>query len=151
MREIHREIVGALIVSTDGFVLFGKKYPGKGGVYDDACWHIPGGGLEAEESHREGIIREVREETSLDISSYNMVLLDDTGTGQSKKRLSSGEEVICTMTFFVYRIDIDKTHDAVQLPDQSDEFVEMTWIPKDTLLEYRLTPPSVELFQRITL
>lgn len=39
----------------------------KGGVYTD-CWHIPGGGIEEGEDKNSALMREVKEETGIDIS-----------------------------------------------------------------------------------
>ncbi|MBI3114568.1 MAG: NUDIX hydrolase [Candidatus Harrisonbacteria bacterium] len=91
MRTIHRDIVGALIFSRDGKLLQALKDPKGGGVYPIECWHIPGGGVEEGETKEAALVREVREETGIDIAPYTIELLDDTNDGESEK----------TLTFFV--------------------------------------------------
>ncbi|KOX93133.1 NUDIX hydrolase [Haloarcula rubripromontorii] len=51
--------VGALVTDPDDRVLF---------VYEDDTWKLPGGGVEAGESRREAVCREVREEAGVDIT-----------------------------------------------------------------------------------
>jgi len=54
--------VGAIVVSHKGILLVRRnKEPGKG------MWSIPGGGVEIGETLKEAIIREVLEETGVDI------------------------------------------------------------------------------------
>ncbi|AUG47437.1 NUDIX hydrolase [Haloarcula taiwanensis] len=51
--------VGALVTDPDDRVLF---------VYEDDTWKLPGGGVEASETRRAAVRREVREETGVDIA-----------------------------------------------------------------------------------
>jgi 8-oxo-dGTP pyrophosphatase MutT (NUDIX family) len=148
MRTIRRDIVSALIFSKDGRLLLGKKDPNKGGVYSD-CWHIPGGGIDAGETELDALKRETLEEVGINVTPYSPYLVDDTGTGISQKTLSNGEVVMCKMQFKVYRVDItDK--DAKQVQTKSnDDLVRLEWARVKDLKDYKLTPPSVELFKRL--
>ncbi|MFC1982051.1 NUDIX domain-containing protein [Chloroflexota bacterium] len=58
--------VGAVIEDGTGRVLLVKHVPERGGFWQGK-WICPGGRLEPEETIKEGIIREVREETQLEI------------------------------------------------------------------------------------
>jgi len=148
MRIINRDIVSALIFSKDGKLFQGKKDPSKGGVYSD-CWHIPGGGTEEGEDRVVALIREIREETGIDISLYQIELIDDKGQGESQKSMSDGEKVLCKMKFYVYRVKIeDKNADEIRV-DLSDDLVEYRWTNLSELSSLKLTPPSVELFSRL--
>ncbi len=147
MQTIERDIASALIFSKDGKIFQGKKNPKNGGVYLD-CWHIPGGGLEGGDTYTEAIIREVREETGIDISNCTLVLVDDVGVGESEKVLPSGEKVLCKMKFTVYKVTLD-TDAAGTKVTLDDELAEYRWSDPKELKDLKLTPPSVELFQRL--
>ncbi len=147
MRTIHRTIVAGLVISDDGKFLFGKKDPNGGGVYAD-CWHTPGGGVEDNETKLQALQREMAEELGIDITSANIELLDDQGTGQSKKTLKTGETVICKMTFNVYQIHIAaNVADIVVQP--GDDLKSFMWVSKSDLATIKLTPPSLDLFIRL--
>ena len=149
MRTINREIVVAMIVSKDGKIFFGMKHPDKGGVYID-FWHLPGGGVEKNESKKQALVREVMEETGIDILPYEAVLIDDTGEGESEKTLEeNGERVLCKMKFYVYKIEInDKEASEVRIV-LSDELEKYAWFNISEARSKKLTPPSVELFERL--
>ena len=58
--------VGAVIEDSEGQVLLVKHVPERGGFWQGK-WICPGGGLEPGETIAEGIKREVKEETQLEI------------------------------------------------------------------------------------
>jgi 8-oxo-dGTP pyrophosphatase MutT (NUDIX family) len=148
MREIYRNIVCALIFSYDGKLLMGRKDLKKGGVYSD-CWHIPGGGIDKGENMNTAIIREIKEETGLDIDSVELV--DDIGRGSSEKTLEDTQEkVLCHMKFYVFKTKLDGTADKVILTP-SDDLVELRWFDSEELKSVKLTPPSKELFKRVSI
>jgi len=62
--------VGAVIMNDIGDILFVKHKPERGGFWQGK-WIYPGGILEWGESNKEGIHREVREETQLEIKLVN--------------------------------------------------------------------------------
>jgi len=150
MREIQRTIASALIFSKDGKLLMGKKDPAKGGVYLD-CWHIPGGGLNEGESLEQAVEREVKEEVGIDISSYNLVLISEKGSGVAEKTLPSGEKVLCKMEFNIFRVDIgDKLAGEIET-NLSDDLVEIRWFGPEELLNVKQIPGGKEYFQKIGL
>lgn len=151
MREITREIVSALIFSKDGKLFQGMKAENKGGVYSD-CWHIPGGGIDEGENKIQALIREIMEETGIDITPYKIELIDDTGKGVSEKILKpTGEKVLCNMRFNVYKIIIeDKNAEEIKV-SLNDDLVKFKWFSVPELKNIKLTPPSVELFIRLGL
>lgn len=149
MRTIQRDIVAALIFSKDGKLFQGMKDTNGGGVYLD-CWHIPGGGIEQGEGKIQAIIREVKEETGIDIAKYKIELVDDTGKGESEKILKdTGEKVLVAMRFYTYKVVIDdKDADEIAVA-LNDDLAEYHWINLADVNDYKLTPPSVELFIKL--
>ena len=146
MKKINRNIASALIISKDGRLLMGMKDPSGGGVYSD-CWHIPGGGIEEGEDKIQALIREVREEVGINIANSKIALVDDKGSGVSKK-IKNGEEVECHMSFLVYRVDISANFGEIKIT-LSDDLKKFEWVSLDKLSNYKLTPPSITLFTRL--
>lgn len=147
MRTITREIVSALLLSKDGKIFFGKKDRESGDTYA-GCWHIPGGGVEAGETNEQALKREILEETGIDISSKIVELVDDQGTGTTKKTLkNSGETVLCEMHFNVYRVNLNENSEniVVQL---STELSQYEWVDLDKISNVYKTPPGEEFFAR---
>lgn len=149
MRIIQREIVSALIFSRDNKLFQGKKNPKDQGVYSD-CWHIPGGGVEAGEDKITALIREIKEETGIDISSYPIELIDDQGNGESETLWKpTNEKVLCKMHFNVYRVIVnDKNADEIPV-SLEDDLAEYRWFELTELPLVKLTPPSIALFTRL--
>jgi 8-oxo-dGTP diphosphatase len=148
MRQIERNIVSGMIFSKDGKLFLGQKDPRRGGVYCN-CWHLPGGGVEAGEDKKIALVREIREETGIDISGYKTELIDDSGKGESRKILETGEEVSCKMRFFVYKTVIgvkDSTDIEINL---NDDLVKYRWTDPKELPNLKLTPPLIELFKKL--
>jgi 8-oxo-dGTP pyrophosphatase MutT (NUDIX family) len=148
MRRIKREIVSALIFSKDKKLFQGMKDPKKGGVYSD-CWHIPGGGIDEGEGREEALKREIKEETGIDITPYKIELVDDSGRGESIKTLKTGEQVLCEMKFFVYRVELSDKPAAEVEVKLNDDLVEFSWTEINDLKKIKLTPPSVDLFKKL--
>jgi 8-oxo-dGTP pyrophosphatase MutT (NUDIX family) len=148
MRSINREIVSALIFTRDNKLLLGLKDPEKGGVYAE-CWHIPGGGVDENETKEQALQREVLEETGISIAKYPSVLVDDQGNGETEKVLKGiGEKVLCKMHFNVYKVVLDTVASEVKLKP-TDDLVEIRWFSIDELRTLLLTPPSQILFKRL--
>ncbi len=151
MKTIQRDIVSAIIISQDQKIFLGRKKPDGGGVYPD-CWHLPGGGVDKEESKDEALKREILEETGIDISKYDSELIDDKGEGESEKILKdTGEKVLCRMKFFVYKVVInDKASDEIKI-NLNDDLVEYIWVELEKLSKIKQPPPGKELLQRVRL
>lgn len=151
METINREIVAALIFSKDGKLFQGMKDPNSGGVYLD-CWHIPGGGVDVGETKEQALIREIKEETGIDITPYKIELVDDLGGGEHEtfwKPLN--KIVLCKMKFNVYKVLIeDKLASEIEI-SLDDDLVKYEWTDIENLKHKKLTPPSVDLFKRLGL
>ena len=148
MRTIERDIASAVIISSDKKILLGRKDPTSGAVYADGSWLIPGGGIEPGETALEAMRREVLEETSLDVSSYQTTLLDDKAGNRAIKTQPAGEKVIVKMRFFTYRVDINQIAGTVAV-HPSDELPSLEWVGLDALGNLKLPTPSVVLFKRL--
>lgn len=148
MKTIHRDIVAALIFTADNKLFMGMKDPAGGGVYAD-CWHIPGGGVEAGETKIAALQRELVEEIGLEVMPDQLQLVEDDAVGESLK-LVAGEQVLCKMRFFVYRINLplESTQVSIRL---GDDLVKYEWVEISKLGSYKLTPPSVQTFTRLRL
>jgi 8-oxo-dGTP pyrophosphatase MutT (NUDIX family) len=148
MQRVFRNCVSGVIVSSDGKILLGRKNPRAGGVWAD-CWHLPGGGVEQNESHHQALRREVLEETGINISSMVIDMLDADGRGEAEKRdRHTGETVLAVMNFFVYKVQLPFMASQVRLDPQSD-LAELAWVSVHDLTQYKLTPPSVMLFVKM--
>lgn len=104
--------------------------------------------MEVGESLIETLQREVREEVGLDVTGESVELIDDKGSGEAVKRLESGEEVLCVMKFFVYRIEVKVSACEVSLKP-GDDFIECKWFRKTSLPVDELVPAGVALFERL--
>ncbi|MFP5020338.1 NUDIX hydrolase [Pseudonocardia phyllosphaerae] len=65
MERIHSVAVVGVVVSPDGLVLAAQRR-------DDGRWEPPGGVLEAGERFEDGVVREIREETGLDVRAERL-------------------------------------------------------------------------------
>lgn len=149
MRRIQRDIVAAMIVSKDNKLFLGMKDPEGGGVYPD-CWHIPGGGVDQGETEIEAVIREIKEETGIDVRRYGIEQVDYQETGECEKVLkSTGEKVLCEMHFKVYKIVIDDKNASDIAISLDDDLVEYRWLDFEDLKKLKLTPPSISLFTQL--
>lgn len=144
MREIARDIACAVIISGDSRILMGRKHPGGGGVFVN-CWQIPGGGIEPGESQIQALSREIREEVGISIQGLEVSLLSDKDSGSAVKRLSSGEEVLCHMKFFVYLIHLPGLSGDIETI-AGDDFAEISWFTQSELSEIKLVPAGERLF-----
>ena len=131
-----RIIVSAIIENGKGEILIGKKHSNRG-VYLDA-WHIPGGGIEEGEGIEEGLKREIKEETNLEITDIKPIHFSDDVTTRIKD--DQTEEI--HMIFLEFECKA-KTEDF----SPSDDLEVLKWILKSEIRNYKLTPPGEKLFK----
>ncbi|MCA9329674.1 NUDIX hydrolase [Candidatus Saccharibacteria bacterium] len=141
--EINRDIVGAVIISSDDKVLLGKT-----GAYE-GLWVVPGGGIEDGETKEDAMRREVMEETGLDVSDADTKIVPGVHSGQSEKTLrDSGERVLVKMRFFDFEVRFKKPASQINA-SAKDDFVEAEWFSKNELELDKLSPPTKKLLQDI--
>jgi 8-oxo-dGTP pyrophosphatase MutT (NUDIX family) len=128
-----------------------NTHPATGVVYGD-CWKIPGGGIDEGETPEQAMVREVLEETGIDISTLPLELVDDTMEGEAEKTLrETGERVVAHMKFITYKVVLNEPAAAVQVILDPHEFTEYLWVELVDLHMLKLSPPSIELFTKIGL
>ncbi len=148
MRTVKRDIVAAVIFSSDNYVLLGKKDPNVKMYFD--AWGIPGGGVEEGETRERALQREIYEETGIDINGQSVELIEDTNSDIVEKVLPSGETVLCDMKFFTYVVKLDKNANEVKVVT-TDDLIECKWILKDQLQDVKLNKPTIWLFKKMGL
>jgi len=148
MRTIQRDIVGAVIISSDNKVVLGQHAPEDQRVYPGQ-WIVPGGGIENGESELEALQREMLEEVTIDITSYKAIKVGvDKGLSQ-KKLADSGEVVNVEMVFNDYLIKIsDKT--AQELGSEpTEEFKKIRWFSSDELPLQEIAEPTIRFLRAV--
>jgi len=143
MKKKKRAIVSAVLISKDNKILLGKVR--EGGVYPD-CWHIPGGGVDGDETKHQALIREIKEEVGIDIDNIKQVLLSDYDTGVAEKiDKSDGEKYLIEMAFNTYKVVLPFEAEKISV-SLDDDLKEYKWVEMKDLGNYKHTPPSEKLF-----
>ena len=141
LRQIERDIVGAVIVSADGKILLGKNRAG--GVYEGMLT-VPGGGIEPGEDATAALHREVLEETGIDLTHATVEQVATTTGGSEKTLPDTGERVWAAMTFHNYVVTLDVPASDVTLVAGSD-FAQARWFTRHELASQQLAPTVAQL------
>ena len=139
MKTVKRDIVGGFIFSHDEKVLLGKNK--KGGVYKD-MWVVPGGGVEAGETTRQALRREMLEEVGIDVEEGTIRQLEGVPEGQSEKYMKElGEVALVVMRFIDYEIRLDQlSNDVVVSLDDDLELAQ--WFGPEQLQNMTISHPT---------
>jgi 8-oxo-dGTP diphosphatase len=132
-----RKAAKALILSKDKYLLLLRT--AKENI-DPCVWDIPGGGVEKGETEEEALVREVREETGIDISFCQLFPVKKW-KGLTKKGLEiSGIDFLCP---------IDECPDIIL----SFEHTQYRWLSEEEILkgeEYGLwIKETIEMASRV--
>lgn len=146
IRIIERNIAGALICSNNGKYLLGKS---QSGASFAGAWCILGGGIEKNESQEEAIIREVAEESGIDISKATLQLASDARMGESKKTLKTGEEVIAKMRFFDFKVTLHQNSQDIKIKLDKREWSDMKWYDPKEIAMLKLSVPTKLLLEQL--
>lgn len=84
----------ALILSNDKYLLLLRT---AGENIHPSEWDFPGGGIEPGETEKEALVREVREETGIDISPYEAVPIKRWEEISKKGVKISGVDFFCSL------------------------------------------------------
>lgn len=146
MRTIKRDIVGAFIFSSDGYLLLGQSI--SGGVFPDK-WLVPAGGIEPGESKLNAVKREVLEETGVDISDAKITPIAHAQTGKSEKILSdTSERVLVKMTFYDFIIELPYPASEVDLI-AGDDFAMPQWHATSDIKNLHISPAMQATLTRL--
>jgi mutator protein MutT len=124
--------VGAIILNGDQILLENRKNaPGK------AKWTVPGGLVELGESIEQAVIREVKEETGLDVVEPQLVdVVDHINLGERGK-------VKYHFVIIDYLLTVKRGK-----PNAASDAAALKWVPFTEVEEYDLTESFRRFFQK---
>lgn len=120
--------VTGVLVENNKILLVKQK------VSEKRNWSLPGGKLEQGETLEQGIIREMKEETGLDVEIIRLLYLCD---------VSASDNTLLHITFLLKRVDGD-----IKLPTnefETNPIYEVEFVPVSNLIEYGFNERFVEL------
>jgi len=128
-------IIVSAVIEKNGKLLFGQKKADVG-PYPNT-WHLIGGGVKADESLKNALIREIKEETNIKVE-----ITSSLGFDEDYEPNKHGE-----MTHYIFLTFKTKYISGKVKPD--DDIAELKWISKDKLSQINLTRPSIKLFKEM--
>lgn len=145
MRTIYRDIVGGFIFSLDGKVLLGKNR--KGGVYEGS-YVVPGGGVDDGETKEQALVREMLEETGIEIVTCEIDAINIAKDEHEKTLRDTSELVLVKMKFYDYRIKLLQNADDVVVKAE-DDWLNPRWFTADELGKEDVGFPTSRTLRKI--
>lgn len=137
--------MGGFIFSADGKILLGKNR--KGGVYEGS-YVVPGGGVDEGETKEQALVREMLEETSIDITRGKITEIN-LAKGEHEKTLrETGERVLVKMTFYDYQIVLPNNTDEI-IVKAEDDWTSPCWFSADELGAVEVSVPTSRTLVKI--
>lgn len=128
-----RVIVSALVRNNDSFLFI--KQNKTGGAYPNAL-HIPGGGLEPGEHPDDGVRREIREETGIEVTNLQQFDFDSDVTDYKDGKIH--------FIFLRYICDY-----ASGMAKPSSDAAEIIWVSETDIKVQKHNPPSLRLLEKL--
>ncbi len=123
--------VTGILIEDNSILLVKQK------VSDKRNWSLPGGRLERGETLEQGIVREMKEETGLDIKILKMLYVCD---------VKASDNTVLHITFLLKRVC-----GKLELPsNESDEnpIQDVRFVPIDELAQYGFSNKFVQLIEQ---
>jgi len=121
------DIIAQAVIIKNNEILMVRQYVQRG----DIVWNFPGGGIEEGETPEDACIREVKEETGLDVEVYILIHKQD-------------EKYTFLMKNFKGTINLDKTN------KDNDDILEVKWVSLHDFSKFdTYTKPIIELISKL--
>ncbi len=134
MNTTRLKVAAKAVIVRDGTVLIVREAHTYEEGTNIGIWGLPGGRINDDEAFYDGLAREVREETGLDVEPIRPVYV-----GEWWPVIKDVPHHIVAM--FVVCVPLSTT---VVLSDEHDEFV---WVGIDELEQYHIMPPDDQLIR----
>lgn len=124
--------VGALIIEADSIVLIQRgKEPLKG------YWSIPGGAVETGERLEAALLREVREETGLEVEVVRLIEIFE--------RIIKDDDERAKHHYVLIDYLCRKTGGELQ---SGDDACAVRWVPRNELDQYQITSGTLQVIEK---
>ena len=133
---MNRRIIVSVLIKYKDKYLFIKQNKDGGGYQD--CLHIPGGGLEDNETLEEAIKREVMEEVHIELTEITPFDFD------SDILMYKGK--MTRLIFLRFTAEIEKFTGYAD-----SDAKEILWLAKEEILNYKHNEPSIRFLKKLGL
>lgn len=126
MTAAHARFAGVVAIHQDRVILVREEHP----RWADPCWSIPSGMVESAETPAEGAVRELREETGVDVAA------EDLRLGSTSSVIAGGT------TILAWNFALEFEEEPVLAVDDPDAAVqEARWVAITDAVEWLRAHP----------